>query len=101
MSDSLLDAIRNLPPVREKKHFVMIQGKKCEVSLQKKLEIIKQGEENYAWTKFGPALRTKQKRKTQYSVLQSSTRGYSFEQGDIHWPNTVVDGGDTWLIESE
>ena len=47
MSDELLKALRNLPPAKEKKHFVNIEGKKYEVSLQKKLEIMKHGEENY------------------------------------------------------
>ena len=28
MSDELLKALRNLPPAKEKKHFVNIQGKK-------------------------------------------------------------------------
>lgn len=31
----------------QKKHFVLIQGKKVEVSLQEKLDIIRNGENNY------------------------------------------------------
>ena len=43
----LLKALQNMPPVQEKKHFATIQGVEKEVSLQKKLEILKHGEENY------------------------------------------------------
>ena len=46
-------------------------------------------------------LRPVQKRKTQYTVLKKATKGYVFQDGDIHWPNGVVEGGLAWLIEYE
>ena len=100
MSDELLKALRNLPPAKEKKHFVNIEGKKYQVSLQKKLEIMKHGEENYIFKDNELQIKT-QKAKTRYSVLKQGTRGYSFEQNDIHWPNDIIDGGEAWLIEYE
>lgn len=100
MSDELLKALLNLPPAKEKKHFVNIEGKKYEVSLQKKLEIMKHGEENYIFKDNELKIKT-QKAKTRYSVLKQGTRGYSFEQNDIHWPNDIIDGGEAWLIEYE
>jgi len=100
-----LKALQGFPRPTEKKHFVIIQDKQYEVPLQKKLEIMKHGEENYI-VKTGEigtdfVLKPKPKRKTRYSVLQKARKGYSFEQGDIHWPNGIVENGETWLIEYE
>ena len=101
----LSKALQGFKPRPEKKHFVNIEGKEYQVSLKKKLEIMKPGEENYMIrpAKFGPEilLRPTQKRKHRYSVLKPATKGYVFEDGDIHWPNAVVEGGETWQIEYE
>ena len=43
----LFKAFANLPPVVKKRHFVKIQGKQIEVSLKEKIEIIRNGENNY------------------------------------------------------
>ena len=83
-----------------KKHFVTIDGKEIEETLQKKLEIMKHGEDAYM---LNPdiVLRPKPKPKTRYSVLKKAEKGYAFQDGDIHWPNAVVEGGETWQIEYE
>ena len=39
--NELLKALANLPPVKKKVHTVTIQGKTIEVSLEKRLEILK------------------------------------------------------------
>ena len=97
----LLKALQGLPERTEKKHFVTIDGKKLQVPLKKKLEIQQHGEEKPA--KFGPeiVLRPKPKKKTRFPVLQKAEKGYTFEDNDIHWPNGVAEGGETWLIEYE
>ena len=43
----LFKALDILKTNKVKKHFVKIQGKKVAVSMQKKLEIIRNGESNY------------------------------------------------------
>lgn len=104
MSDELLKALSSMPAVQKKKHYVTVQGKKYAVPLQKKLEMMRHGEEKYVVRdhKDGPVFEIpKPQAKTRYTTLQTAERGYSFEQGDIHWPNAVVDGGATWLIEYE
>jgi hypothetical protein len=101
LMSELRRALQSLPQAKSKKHFVDIGGKQVEVSLEKKLEVIKNGAENYVITKFGIALRKPSKPKTRYSVLKKVDKGYSFEQGDIHWPNGTIDKGETWLIEYE
>ena len=86
----------------EKQHTVCIEGRRVIVSLERKKEVLSKGEQSYHWvssTEF--ALRPPPKPKTHYSVLVKVNKGYSFEQGDIHWPNGIVENGETWLIESE
>ena len=88
-----------------KKHFVTIDGRKIQVPLAKKLEIMKLGESAYMLkpAKHHPeiVLMPKPRPKTSYSVLSTAEKGYTFQQGDIHWPNGVVEGGQAWLTEYE
>ena len=95
------EAINNLPPPREKKHHVVIQGQQVEVSLQRKLEIIRHGEENFMISDDEIVLKPRPSPKTVYPILKTADKGYYFEQGDIHWPNDFRGGGKAWLIESE
>lgn len=101
----LLKALQGLPQVNVKKHYVTIQGKQYQVGLEKKLEIMRNGEENYMIkpAKFGPEilLKPKPKSKNRYPILKKATKGYVFQEGDIHWPNAVVEGGESWQIEQE
>ena len=94
-------ALATFPKRPEKKHFVTIQDTKIEVSLQKKLEIIKHGEQNYIMKGGEIVIKTKPKAKTQYSVLKRSKKGYRFYESDIHWPVDVIEGGEAWVIEHE
>ena len=89
----LLKALQNLPPLTKKKHFVTIQGKTVEVSLQKSIEVIQHGENSYMWKGDEFVLKPK--------PLQKDDRGYDFLDGDIHWPNKIIEGGVTWQIEQE
>lgn len=98
----LLKALRSMPQRVEKQHTVCIEGREVVVSLEKKKEILSKGEQSYHWvspTEF--ELRPPPKPKTQFSVLVKADKGYIFEDGDIHWPNGIIEGGETWLIESE
>tara|TARA_R110000737_G_scaffold3093_1_gene10771 strand:- start:1116 stop:1418 length:303 start_codon:yes stop_codon:yes gene_type:complete len=97
----LLKALQNLPPLTKKKHFVIIQGKTVEVSLQKSIEVIQHGENSYMWKGDEFVLKPKPTIKTTYRTLQKDDRGYDFLDGDIHWPNKIIEGGVTWQIEQE
>jgi|TARA_R110000796_G_scaffold92170_1_gene196400 hypothetical protein len=85
----------------EKKHFVEVQGKQHEVTLEKKLWAIKQEKENLIMKNGEITLKPAIKLTTSYPVLVKADKGYQFEQDDIHWPNKIVEGGMTWLIERE
>ena len=97
----LLKALQNLPEQVVKKHFVNIDGVDIEVTLQKKLEIMRHGEDKFVIKGNEIVLKPKPKAKTTYPILKQAKKGYSFEQGDIHWPNNVIDGGEVWQIEYE
>ncbi len=101
----LFKALQQFKPRPEKIHYVNIEGKQYQVSLKKKLEIMNNGEENYMIkpAKFGPEilLRPTPKRKHLYSVLKPATKGFVFEDSDIHWPNDIKDNGEAWVIEYE
>jgi len=98
----LLKALQGLPPAPKKLHTVTIEGQSLVVTLEKKLEVMKNGEDAYTWkSPTEIILKPKTKPKTQYPILKKATKGYVFQDGDIHWPNAVMEGGETWLIEQE
>tara|TARA_Y100001935_G_C17310774_1_gene515957 strand:+ start:6920 stop:7222 length:303 start_codon:yes stop_codon:yes gene_type:complete len=97
----LLKALNNLPPVKPKKHFVKVDGKNFEVSLQKKLEIMKVGEDNYMVQGQDIVKKPKLKFRTRFSKLKTVKIGYKFHGEDIHWPIETVEGGQAWVIEQE
>ena len=86
----------------KKKHFVTIEGKEFEVSLQKKLEIIQHGEESYT-IEDGQVVKKKPRAiKSKYrKLLKTEGKGYHLYDGDAHWPEKVAEGGLTWQIEYE
>ena len=98
----LFKALESMPPSKPKVHTVCICGQNVVVTLEKKLEVQRHGEEAYHWispTEF--ALKPRPKPKTRYSMLKKAKKGYKFQDSDIHWPNAVVEGGEAWLIEYE
>lgn len=97
----IFKALANLTKKPDKKHFAMVEGKEVEVSLDKKLEMMRHGEENYMFKGEDIVLRPRPRPKTQYSVLRKAEKGYVFQDGDIHWPIDTVEGGEAWLIEYE
>lgn len=97
----LVKALRDLPPVKVTKYFVRIDGKQVEVSMQQKIEIIQHGECNYKLDGDQVVRRILPVNKTTHPLLSKAQVGYIFEQGDIHWPIGMADGGETWQIEYE
>lgn len=77
MSD-LFDALQNFKPV-EKKHYVVIQDQKIEVSLEKKLEIIRNGEANYLLRDNIPVLKQIKTRRNSFPEIDNFN-------SDPFWP---------------
>jgi len=98
----LRKAMERWKPTPKKVHTVSIQGQSLVVSLEKKLEVMRHGEDAYMWKSATEImLKPKTKPKTQYPILKKATKGYVFQDGDIHWPKAVMEGGEAWLIEQE
>lgn len=95
------EALNEISPIKEKKYFVTIQGQVKEVSLQKKLEILKHGAENFILKGNEIEPKPKPKLRTAYPVLKEVEKGYHFIDDDIHWPSKIGEGGMAWLIEQE
>lgn len=95
------EALSNLPKPVPKKHVVTIQGKEIQVSLQKKLEIQRAGEDNYMLVDNKIVLKPKPKAHRKFPVLCQTEHGYSFYDKDPHWVQGIVEKGHTWQIESE
>lgn len=98
---SIFEALRNRPKKEPKKHFVSIDGKQIEVSLAKKLEIQKHGEQNYMLEDQQIVRRPVKKIKSKFTKLLKADQGYHFLDDDIHWPTQIGEGGKTWQIEYE
>ena len=98
----LFKALESMPPSKPKVHTVCICGQNVVVTLEKKLEVQRHGEEAYHWispTEF--ALKPPPKLKTQHKTLIKADKGYYFQDDDIHWPKEIAEGGVTWQTEHE
>jgi len=94
----LFDALNNFKKV-EKKHTVIVSGQEIEVTLQKKLEVLQNGADNYMIKEGLIIPKPRRRHGVVYPVLKKTDRGYSFHEGDIHWPEEIIEGGESWVIE--
>jgi hypothetical protein len=85
------EAIGKIQP-RVKKYWVTIQGRSIEVSLEKKLEILRAGEDRYMLDGETVKLKPVTKTKRRFPVLKDLDR-------DPYWIDT--EERYTWQIESE
>ena len=97
----LFEALKNMPKREPKKFLITVQGVKHEVTLERKLWSQQHGEENLIMKDGKIVVKPKPIPKTKYSILKKASKGYTFQDSDIHWPNAVVEGGVTWQIKSE
>ena len=73
------------PPAREKKFFAEIQGKKVEVSMEKKLEIIKNGEQNYVLDDGKPKLVVQRLDRYKFPVIKDFKSNPLWPMEDFEW----------------
>jgi len=97
----LFDALAKMPKREPKRFFITVQGTEHEVTLEKFKWAQHHGEENLTLRDGEIVVKPTPKPKTQYSTLTKSSNGYFFQDGDIHWPNNIGEGGVTWQIEQE
>lgn len=73
------------PPPRERKFFAEIQGKKVEVSHEKKLEIIKNGEQNYVLDDGKPKLVVKRLDRYKFPEIKDFKSNPVWPKEDFEW----------------
>tara|TARA_B110000196_G_C20780570_1_gene490853 strand:+ start:181 stop:489 length:309 start_codon:yes stop_codon:yes gene_type:complete len=97
------DAIKKIKPGK-KVYTVTIQGQSIVVSLEKKLEVQRTGEDAYTWktpTEF--VLKQKKTTNRRLPVLKREILelGYEFYNNDPYWVESIVEKGYAWQIEQE
>ena len=96
------EATKNLEPPKEKVHTVTIAGQSMVVTLEKKLEVMRNGEDAYKWksaTEF--VLKPKPKVGIHYPQLRKADKGYNFYDNDPYYPKDIVEEGFVWQIDTE
>tara|TARA_B100001287_G_C22235689_1_gene323593 strand:- start:26 stop:331 length:306 start_codon:yes stop_codon:yes gene_type:complete len=96
------EAFNKLQSPKKKVHTVTIKGQSIVVTLEQKLDVIKNGEYAYEWTSPTTfALKEKPKTSRQFPTLEKSELGYVFKDRDPFWVDGIDKGGHTWQIKSE
>ena len=98
---AIFKAMANLPKREPKKHFVTEDGKEIEVALEKKLEMMRHGFDQYMMEDGKIVLKPVPKIKSKFKKLVDVDKGYHFIDDDIHWPEKIDRGGKAWRIEYE
>ena len=82
---------------KKKVHTVTIDGQSLVVTLEKKLEVMRNGENAYMWkSPTEIALKPPPKILAQHKSLKKKDRGYSFYDNDPYYPKEIIDGGFSW-----
>ena len=78
-----------------------MDGKEIEVALEKKLEMMRHGFDQYMMEDGKIVLKPVPKIKSKFKKLVDVDKGYHFIDDDIHWPEKIDKGGKAWRIEYE
>ena len=100
MSD-IFEEISKIANTTPKKHFVVIEGTKIQVDLQKKLEVLRHSEDKYMLRGKDIVLKPIVKVRRRFTHLQKSQQGYIFVDADPMWVDRVGEEGYEWQIKSE
>ena len=98
---AIFKALANLPKREPKKHFVTVDEKEIEVAMEKKLEMMRHGFDQYMMEDGKIVLKPVPKIKSKFKKLVDVDKGYHFIDDDIHWPEKIDKGGKAWRIEYE
>jgi hypothetical protein len=97
------EALENFKHKEPKKYFVIVEGQTVEVSLEKKLEIQKAGEDLWTLQKtfngivfVKKPIIPKEQRQTE---LTSAEKGITFYEHNPFWPTGTDSKGYTWQIK--
>lgn len=98
----IFKALESYKPPKKKVHTVTINGQSIVVTLEKKLEVIRNGEDAYMWKDHETfVLKPRPKVGRQYKQLLKADKGFKFYKGDPYYPIGIEEGGFTWQQELE
>ena len=93
------EALRNFKP-KKKVHTVTIQGQSIVVTLEKKLEVMKHGEDAYMWKTNMEFVRKKRiPVEQQQPLMYKADKGYKFYKKDPFWVKNIGKEGYVWQIK--
>ena len=90
------EALSSHKQTEKVKHMITISGVQHQVSLDKKLEVIKHGEENFMIVNNEIVKKPRQAKVMKHRLLKSSDTGYKFFDNDPHWIESSTEGRYTW-----
>ncbi len=98
--DPLLKALADMPPPKKKRHMVTVDGQSIEVSLQKKLEIMRSGESAFMIKDGNIVLKPRKRTKVKCKVLVKADVGAHFLEDNPYWIEDIAEKGYQWQIKS-
>ena len=97
------EALDNFKHKEPKKHFVTVEGKTVEVSLEKKLEIMKSGIGAWTIQKVSDGIVFVKKpvvpKEQRQTELTQAENGITFYEHNPFWPMGTGNKGYTWQIK--
>ena len=93
------EALENFKPQKRQPHVVTIEGQSIVMDLERYLEIIRAGEENYTW-KNGEVVRKKRVPVEQRQpLMHKADKGYKFYKKNPFWIKNISKEGYIWQIK--
>ena len=94
------EALENFKPQKRKPHTVTIQGQSIVVTLEKKLEVMKHGEDAYMWKTNMEFVRKKRIPVEQRQpLMHKADKGYTFYKKNPFWVKNIDKEGYIWQIK--
>ena len=93
------EALENFKP-KKKVHTVTIQGQSIVVTLEKKLEVMRHGEDAYEWKTNIEFVRKKRiPAEQQQPIMYKADKGYTFYKKNPFWVKNIDKEGYIWQIK--
>ena len=93
------EALENFKPQKRRPHVVTIEGLSIVVSLERKLEIMRAGEDAYMWQKGEVVKKKRIPAEQRQPILQKESKGVKFYKQNPFWVKSVGKEGYTWQIK--
>ena len=94
------EALENFKPTPKKIHTVTIQGQSVVVTLEKKLEVIKHGEDAYEWKTNTEFVRKKRiPAEQRQPLMYKADKGVTFYKKNPFWVKNIDKEGYIWQIK--